>query len=326
MGIPINDEMMKWMILQTEMKKQKEEVARRLQEDYKVFVSYSHEDQDVVRELRAILDRSQIRYVVDEKVIGWGDPINERIEAQIEICTHYLLVFSANSTKAPWCSVEYGLARGKGKKVLLFLASRDIEVPPYYASVLATADSREVEEYFSRKLIDPAAVERFIGEILDDSTAKLEEFRRVEEVHEGRNVWDHPNREAIEQEAKELRLYYRLIDDRPKFSDDLIRVELGDIGPGEPLVLHYHNVDYVYPPYHLRYIEDLCAVVIDPPRRGGESSPVGVREVTKEGEVHFRRGGGSVEDALHGRNIEGWKTSRSFWETTLRTLRAKLPS
>jgi TIR domain len=190
MGIPISDEYYRNMVVSVQIEEAKREVALRTQDDYRVFISYSHLDRDTAKHITEVFDRAAIRYVIDEKALEWGDKIGDTVRTHLTACTHYLLILSEASAQSQWCSYEYGLADGQGKKVLIVLVGA-VSIPSFAARVLATADLNVVEDYFRRQLIDVTAVDRFIAELLDDGGAKLDTFRRVGEA-DGRTVWDSP--------------------------------------------------------------------------------------------------------------------------------------
>jgi len=299
-----------WEILRTQ-EHQKAKASKRLQEDYRVFLSYSHADRDVARRLRDILDRSKIHYVVDDKDMEFGDAISERVEELLKGCTHYLLILSENSINSQWCALEYGIAKGQGNEVLLFLASDDVDLPNRFSHHLATADPDRVEEYFSREIIDAEEVEEFVAEILQDPKARLEDFRKVEAGQGRPTAWEAPY--GNDREAHR--------------THRLVRIELDG---EEPLVLYYGALDRKPDRYSLRHSQEWNAVVIEPePPSKDAVTIIRMREVTEEGEVRYRHSNQGARDQLD-RNAEriwGWEgTSRGFWEAALRTLRTKLPS
>jgi hypothetical protein len=290
---------------------QKGKAAKRLQDDYRVFLSYSHADRDVARSLKDTLDQSRIHYVVDDKDMEWGDEISERVEELLKGCTHYLLILSENSINSQWCAFEYGFAKGQGNEVLLFLASEDVNLPNSFSHHLATADRDRVEEYFSRDIIDTEEVEEFVAEILQDHKARLEDFRKVEAGQGRPTAWEAPY--GNDREANR--------------THRLVRIELDG---EEPLVLSYGALDRQPERYSLRHNQEWNAVVIEPePPRTDAVTIVRMREVTEEGEVRHRHSDQSVKDRLdrNADRIWGWEgTSRGFWEAALRTLRTKLPN
>jgi len=153
----------KGYIRSLKLEERRREIATRTQEDYAVFVSYSHADKETTRRLTVMFDRCGIRYLIDEKELQWTDYIAGEVQERIERSTHYLLILSDASAKSQWCAFEFGLATEANKTLCMVMASPEATIPSFAQPVLATADFGAVEEYFSGKLIDPGAVDRFIG-------------------------------------------------------------------------------------------------------------------------------------------------------------------
>ncbi|MEW9534458.1 toll/interleukin-1 receptor domain-containing protein [Microbispora sp. NPDC049125] len=74
---------------------------------YDVFVSYSHEDAVLVKDLVARLERRGVRVAIDEVVMRPGTPLIHAVEQAIRDSAHGLLVFSAASTASGWVTNEY---------------------------------------------------------------------------------------------------------------------------------------------------------------------------------------------------------------------------
>jgi len=145
------------------------EVEHRLQEDFKVFISYSHADEEFAKKITNLFDSIGIKnYVIDKKELKWGDDIREFAKQNISQCTHYLLILSEASANSKWCTLEFGIALGTKKEVLLYLTNDEIQVPSYAANVLATSNIDVVSGYFGHDLIRPEAIEKFLMEIIDD--------------------------------------------------------------------------------------------------------------------------------------------------------------
>jgi hypothetical protein len=324
MDIAVDDAYVESYIRNLQIQERQREVALRTQTHFRVFVSYSHADHAVAEQITKRLDQRNIRYFVDEKSLAWGDRISDEVRKAIEDCTDYLLILSENSMASQWCAFEYGIASGNNKNTLIYLARGGLVVPPFASNSLATSDMQEIETRFSIDLIDIAAVDRFIVKILDDRTARLEEFQSAPEGTEGREAWDAPDRQAIEQaRASQLEAYIQDYGTQREKSQ-LFRIEFEDEPLQKCVLLHYKSPGYPPERYELSYSPELIAVVVQP--RMEQSEAVGVRDGTPSGDVHFCRRAPSVEDQLHNRPVYGWEASRDFWEVTLHRLLARLPA
>src|SRR5262245_6729851 len=94
-------------------------VAERLQENYAVFVSYSHADQAFVERIVNVFDSRHIRYVLDKKDLQVGDEIIEWARDRLKQASHYLLILSSTSVNSEWCRVEFVTAHALEKTLLI---------------------------------------------------------------------------------------------------------------------------------------------------------------------------------------------------------------
>jgi len=203
------------------------EIKRRLQEDYNVFISYSHSDNLLAQQLTSLFNKFKINYIIDEKELDWGDKIADFAREEITACSHYLLILSEASTKSQWCQLEFGMAYGLKKEMLIFLANKKVELPGFATNILATSDIKLVSGYFSQGLIDPQDVDRFIKEIINDQQANLKDFKHGSECEEEHKCWDAPDSDELKSDTLGTRALY--LDD---FFDTsvyrLSRIELGE--------------------------------------------------------------------------------------------------
>lgn len=99
------------------------------------FLSYSHEDKGVARQLVAELRKCQITCWVDEGELLIGDSLIERITEAIEKAEFFIALVSKHSINSRWCRRELGqaavteLERESGVKVLP-LRVGDVQMPP----------------------------------------------------------------------------------------------------------------------------------------------------------------------------------------------------
>jgi len=325
MGIPVDDDYMRRYLASLKIEERRRELAAREQEDYSVFVSYSHADKSFVRRLTAMFDRRGIRYLIDEKELQWTHHIATEVRNRIEQSTHYLLVLSPTSVKSQWCAFEFGVATQANKSVCLLLASVDVAVPPFAQGVLATPDLAEVEAYFSRRLIDPETVDGFIAELLGDAAAPLDRFDPTKRPGDGRRVWRSPSRDAIEQQLAERSPW---VDYTDSDSWAVLQIELDDERSARPLLVECVNTSGTGSrpiTYAFSYNDEVRATIVEPRKHGSES--VGVWEEAPGGERVLRDRMPTLEEQLKGTAeiAYGWACSRDFWDVTLERLATRLP-
>ncbi len=86
-----------------------------------VFLSYSHEDEDFVRELYTRLKRDGVDCFFDKVSIGWGRNWVVELEKSIDRCSSIVLVLSPAFFKSEWSNLERtgAMADGPNKKEIL---------------------------------------------------------------------------------------------------------------------------------------------------------------------------------------------------------------
>ncbi|MFC6080633.1 toll/interleukin-1 receptor domain-containing protein [Sphaerisporangium aureirubrum] len=131
---------------------------------YDVFVSYSHDDKNLVKDLVERLGRRGVRVVRDEVVMRPGTPLVHAVEQAIRDAAHGLLVFSEASMASGWVTNEYYV-----------LMQRSIENGQLFIPVLAD-DVPLPELARSRFYSDLRDV---TGEVFDQRADALAEALRV---------------------------------------------------------------------------------------------------------------------------------------------------
>lgn len=122
---------------------------------YDVFVSYSHADAALIKNLVARLQRRGIRVALDEVVLQPGTPLIHGVEQAIRNSTHGLLVFSKASTASGWVTNEYYVLMQRSiESGQLFIPVLLEDVPlPEFALTRFYSDLRDVtEEVFDQRL------------------------------------------------------------------------------------------------------------------------------------------------------------------------------
>lgn len=115
---------------------------------YDVFVSYSHDDGEWVREFAGRLEREGLKVARDAVVLRPGDVLLHVIEDAIRNSAHGILVFSPASLASGWVKQEYAtLMQRSIEKGLRFIpvVIEDVELPEF-AATRYCADFRRVTD------------------------------------------------------------------------------------------------------------------------------------------------------------------------------------
>lgn len=110
-----------------------------------VFVSYSHEDQEIVSAVMTILHRHGYRIWYDAGVYV-GDRWRDEIARHIWDCGAFFAFHSAASVRSPHCRAELSEALDKEKRIISIYLE-DVELPPGDAMYLRPYQSERLDEY-----------------------------------------------------------------------------------------------------------------------------------------------------------------------------------
>jgi len=323
MDIPVDRDFVEQHILRLRIEEQQRELQLRLQQDYGVFISYSHADKRPARRLARFFEGRKIRHFLDEKKLRLGDHIGEKLGEHMDALTHCLLVLSPRSARSRWCSYECGIAVGQKKPVLFLMTEAGMRPPPFAQPTVATASVKEIEGFFANDLIDRPAIDRFLGEILADPVAGLESFRPAGRTESGCAAWAAPDAEKLQAQTRSERAY---LDDYVDTSVwRLVRVEIGFPREPECIALHYSRVGAQTKVYTLSYREELTAVVAN--SKMTNSDRVGVVEPLESGRTRVVKRTLNPIEELEGRAsaVYGWSASPDFWDLAFERLRSRLP-
>lgn len=116
----------------------------------RLFLSYSHDDSELVDEIVALLDEEVIISFSYREHIIWGDEFLEVIESNLAEAeaTHVMLILSPASVMSAWVAYEAGQARARGKKILPFLTHPCLEVPPFLRHLQYISSQNDLRAYF----------------------------------------------------------------------------------------------------------------------------------------------------------------------------------
>jgi nucleoside 2-deoxyribosyltransferase len=88
-----------------------------------IFISYSREDIDFARYLRALLEKEGFRVWMDEAELVAGSRWFKEIERGIESCSAFIPIMSAHSSESEWVEREILLAESTKKTIYPVLAA-----------------------------------------------------------------------------------------------------------------------------------------------------------------------------------------------------------
>ncbi|NTV67095.1 MAG: toll/interleukin-1 receptor domain-containing protein [Chlorobaculum sp.] len=71
-----------------------------------VFISYNNHDRTIANEIALYLAAENISVLFDEWEISTGDSITKFINDGLQVCTHFLIIWSNNSAKSKWVKRE----------------------------------------------------------------------------------------------------------------------------------------------------------------------------------------------------------------------------
>ena len=79
-------------------------------EGYDVFMSYSHKDSEIARQIASALSGKGLRVFYDESEIRIGDLIAKRKGEALEHSKYFLLLLSPDYVSSQWTNFELGVA------------------------------------------------------------------------------------------------------------------------------------------------------------------------------------------------------------------------
>lgn len=138
-----------------------------------VYISYAHEDSDLVDQIACILDELGIEYFLDRKVIQWGDSIAAKVREGLARSLAIIVVISEQSLSSYWVPFEIGHAIALGKDVLPFVTSPDLRVPQHLHDLNYVTDLDAVRDHFTSAQAQPDSQLQQIGSVTPQATIDL---------------------------------------------------------------------------------------------------------------------------------------------------------
>jgi len=122
-----------------------------------VFISHSHKDHELVKELVFEFERKNINCFLAPRDIVSGNPWHDDIRKSLHSCNELLVVLTPHSISSDWVMIEAGAAWSLNKKINIAYAFVDIkQLPEIFTEVqmvnIETIDGRKrlVKEISSR--------------------------------------------------------------------------------------------------------------------------------------------------------------------------------
>jgi TIR domain len=85
-----------------------------------VFISHSHADRAVAAEIDLVLRKNGAQTFLDQRELGPGDQLPANLQASIENCSSFLLLWSVSAGLSTWVKREWNLAYTKQKRIIPF--------------------------------------------------------------------------------------------------------------------------------------------------------------------------------------------------------------
>jgi len=167
-----------------------EKDRKRLQFDYKVFLSYSTVDLEIAKDISRVLTDLQISHFFDQKDISWGEDVVKGVSENLKSCTHLLVLLSPASLKSSWVTFEIGQASALSKVILPYLTHSSLDVPDFIRSYHYKTRLEDIKEFFSKPAINKSEVEELYKIIMSRLPKNLQDYKYcLEESSEKRKVW-----------------------------------------------------------------------------------------------------------------------------------------
>jgi len=135
----------------------------------KVFLSYSHVDDEVAHSIESILDSKGIPYFRDEKNIEAGEEIKNEILTGLKGADVLLVISSPASLKSHWVNYEVGVAEILGLTIVTYLTHPALELPSFLRERKTINSLDDLRRFFERKGVGSISVSRMTEGNYDDA-------------------------------------------------------------------------------------------------------------------------------------------------------------
>lgn len=115
-----------------------------------VFISYAHEDSDLVDQLCDRLATAGLQFFRDTKNISWGGRISSDVQRSLEQAGGVVVIVSPASVKSQWVPYEVGYATALRKPILPFLTHPSIDLPGYLKDLRFITDINQIGTFIGQ--------------------------------------------------------------------------------------------------------------------------------------------------------------------------------
>src|ERR1051326_8906335 len=102
---------------------------------YNVFVSFSTKDIPDANALRTALQFPEVHVFVSEYSVAAGVPLAPTIQANIQNCDLFVLIWSKNAAGSEWVPQEIGIAHSLNKPIPPFVLEPNISLPGFISGL-----------------------------------------------------------------------------------------------------------------------------------------------------------------------------------------------
>ncbi len=116
-----------------------------------IFISHSEKDKAAYTSLLAALKSNNLDYW-NPNAMRAGGSLKDQLRDAISRCHICIFIATRSSIKSKWCLAETGAFWGAGKRIILYKADPDIELPPLFRGDLSTSDINQVIEQIEEEM------------------------------------------------------------------------------------------------------------------------------------------------------------------------------
>ncbi len=114
----------------------------------KVFISHSSNDKKFVRTLKRDLQENGVDTFLDEDTLEIGDSLKERLDMELDKCSHFMIILTPSSVNSNWVKYELDKANKmfleKLLKKIIPIKYRDCDIPVELSKLLYEDLSKEI--------------------------------------------------------------------------------------------------------------------------------------------------------------------------------------